>query len=118
MFEMLPEDVVRGLREAHLKTLARRSRLRVHVGDEVYPVLKIWHDGFSLDIANAPRLRGLVDIYDGARHVSQCLIVASNEEGGLMSYEFKRNTATADRAALDFVQDDNRPAGLLTGPGY
>ena len=81
-------------------------------------MLKLWHDGFALALKDAPHLRGLVDLYDGARHVSQCLIVASEEDGDRMSYEFKRNTASAEKPALDFVADDSRPVALLTGPTY
>ncbi len=113
MIEYLPKDVAEGLREAHVRRLARKSRIRVHVGEDVYPVLKLWRDGFSLKMENAPNLRGLVDLYDGIRHISQCLIVASSEEGDMMNYEFKRNTATADKPAVDFVMDDTRPIALL-----
>lgn len=118
MIEYLPKDIADGLRDAHLKNLSRKSRFRVKAGDETYPILKIWHDGFALELGAAPALRGLVDIFDGARHMSQCLIVASSEDRGMMHYEFKRNTATKRRAALDFVADDTRPTALLTGPGY
>jgi hypothetical protein len=44
--------------------------------------------------------------------------VASDEDGDTMSYEFKRNTASASEPALDFVADDMRPVALLSGPGY
>ena len=113
MIEYLPKDVVEGLREAHVRQLARKSRIRVHVGDEVYPVLKLWRDGFALKVENAPKLRGLVDLFDGTRHLSQCLIVASSQEGDLMHYDFKRNTATADRTARDLVVDESAPIALL-----
>jgi len=118
MIEFLPKDVLDGLREAHLRNLVRKSRIKVRVGDEVYPVLRIWKDGFALALEDAPKLRGLVELYEGARQMSQCLIVASSEDGELMNYEFKRNTATAESPALDFVQDDMRPVALLNGPGY
>jgi len=118
MLEFLPKDVLEGLREAHMRSLARKSRIRVRVGEHDYPVLKMWHDGFSLALEDAPKLRGLVDLYNGSRHLSQCLIVASAEEGDMMSYEFKRNTASAEAPALDFVADDMRPVALLNGPGY
>lgn len=118
MLEFLPKDILDGLREAHRTSLARKSRMRVRVGDDEYKVLKYWHDGFALALEDAPKLRGLVDIYDGTRHVSQCLIVASEEDGDLMVYEFKRNTASVSKPALDFVADDMRPVALLTGPGY
>ena len=118
MLEFLPREILDGLREAHMNTLSRKSRLRVRVGDEEYKVLKSWHDGFALALEDAPKLRGLVDLYDGARHLSQCLIVASAEDGDMMVYEFKRNTASAEKPALDFVADDMRPVALLNGPGY
>ncbi len=117
MIEFLPKDVVDGLREAHLRQLAKKSRIRVQVGDEVYPVLHLWKNGFALKMENAPKLRGLVDLYDGIRHISQCLIIASSEEGDLMHYEYKRNTATADRAARDFVAEENAPIALLGASG-
>lgn len=113
MIEFLPQDVLDGLRDAHLRQLAKKSRIRVHVGDDVYPVLKLWTDGFALKTTNAPKLRGLVDLYDGTNHMSQCLIIASSEEGEMMHYEFKRNTATANRAARDFVTQDDAPIALL-----
>jgi len=118
MLEFLPKDILDGLREAHMRSLKRKSRLRVLVGEEAYPVLKFWHDGFALALKDAPKLRGLVDLYDGSRHISQCLIVASEEDGDRMSYEFKRNTASADAPARDVVVDDLGPVALLTGPGF
>ena len=118
MIEYLPKDIADGLREAHLKNLSRKSRFRVKAGEEIYPILKLWQDGFALDVRNAPRLRGLVDLYDGARHISQCLIIASSKEDGMMYYDFKRYTAASKTPARDFVADDTRPTALITGPGY
>lgn len=111
--EFLPKEVREGLEAARKRDLKKKSRLRVCVNEEVFPVLKFWETGFALDIERAPRLRGLVDLYDGSRHLYQCLIVASEEEAGQMKYEFKRNTAVADRAALDFARDENAPVGLI-----
>ena len=114
MSEFLPKEVREGLELARKRDLRKKSRLRVHAGDQVFPVLRFWEDGFALDIDNAPKLRGLVDLYEGARHIYQCLIVASEEENGLMHYEFKRNTAAVDKAPLDFYRDENAPVALLT----
>jgi hypothetical protein len=41
------------------------------------------------------------------------LIVASEEEGGEMRYEFKRNTRAVDSAPLDFERDMNKPVALI-----
>lgn len=113
MSEFLPKEVREGLEQARKRDLKKKSRLRVIVGDAVFPVLKYWETGFSLDIDDAPRLRGLVDLYDGSRHLYQCLIVASEEELGEMRYEFKRSTAAVDRPPLDFVRDENAPVALI-----
>lgn len=110
----LPKEVQEGLDLARKRELKRSARLRVAVDDAVYPVLDYRDGGFALDIENAPKLRGLVDLYDGARHLSQCLIVASEQDGGLMRYEFKRATAATDKAPLDFARDENAPVALLT----
>ncbi len=99
---------------ARKAALLKKSRLRIRVGDATFPVLKFWDTGFSLDADDAPQLRGLVDLYDGARHLYQCLIVASQEENGQMEYEFKRATAAVDKAPLDFVRDENAPVALLS----
>jgi hypothetical protein len=78
-------------------------------------VLRFWDDGFALDADLSPgKLRGLVDIYDGSRHVFQCLIVATMIENGELVCDFKRATAVSDRAALDFWRDENAPVGYLT----
>ena len=78
MLEFLPKDIVEGLAMARNREAARKSRLRVQVGEAVFPVLRFWHDGFAMDAVLTPKLRGLVDVYDGSRHIFQCLIVASS----------------------------------------
>lgn len=90
------------------------KKLHVQVGDAVYPVLRIWESGFALDGGLAPgKLRGLVDLHDGPRHVLQCLIVASTAENGELICDFKRATAVSDQAPVDFWRGENAPAGYL-----
>jgi hypothetical protein len=113
MTDFLPKEVREGLELARKRALQKKSRLRVHADDEVFPVLRFWEGGFALDADDAPHLRGLVDLYDGARHLYQCLIVASEEEAGEMIYEFKWHTEALDKAPLDFYRDENAPVALL-----
>jgi hypothetical protein len=113
MSTFLPKEVQDGLEQARRNDRRRRARHRVSVGDIAYPVLDLQSDGFALDIENAPKLRGLVDLYDGSRHLYQCLIVASEEDGTLMRYEFKRATAAVDRAPLDFAREATAPVAYL-----
>lgn len=113
MSEFLPKEVREGLALARKQALRKNSRLRVHMGDAVFPVLRFWETGFSLDADDAPYLRGLVDLYEGSRHLYQCLIVASEEDNGQMVYDFKRSTAAVDKAPLDFYRDENAPVALI-----
>jgi hypothetical protein len=113
MLEFLPKEVREGLEAARKRDRARKSRLRVQLGEAVFPVLRLWHEGFALDADRTPHLRGLVDVYDGTRHVCQCLIVASTVENGELICDFKRNTPAEDRPALDFWRDENAPVAFL-----
>lgn len=113
MSDFLPESVRDQLHAAQRKAEARKSRLRVVQGDATYRVLRLKKNGFTIEAEDAAHLRGLVDLYDGSRHLSQCLIVAAEEDGELMHYEFKRNTAAGDGAPLDYERPDDAPIALL-----
>ena len=113
MSEYLPKEVRAGLEIARKRALQRKNRLRLRIGDQSFTILRLWDEGVALDSADAPHLRGLVDIYDGAQHLSQCLIVASEQDGAEMVYEFKRATAASDSAPCDFAKDENAPVALL-----
>ncbi|WP_128515857.1 hypothetical protein [Tabrizicola thermarum] len=115
MLEFLPAEVREGLDAARKRDQKRKSKLRVQVGEAVYPVLRFWDNGFALDADFSPgKLRGLVDVFDGSRHVFQCLIVASGIEHGELVCDFKRATAVTERAPLDFWRDENAPVGYLS----
>ena len=112
----LPQDVQAGLDAARRKAEARSNRLRVEVADKSYRVLRAWPGGFAVDADDGAHLRGLVDLYDGSRHLSRGLIVAAAEEGGERIFDYKRMTdATGDQPA-DFARDGDAPAGLLEAP--
>ncbi|MCU0910840.1 MAG: hypothetical protein MUE98_05670 [Rhodobacteraceae bacterium] len=113
MLFSLPKEVRDGLESARVSDLVRKSRLRIVADGRAYPVIRISDDGFSLS-PDAPHLRGLVDLYEGARAVAQCLIIASSEDRGEMRYEFKRRTEVADRPPLDFERDETAPVALLS----
>jgi len=113
MSEVLPESVRKGLEDARVAMLRRSSRLCIHDGDRIHRVLRLWDGGFALDARDAPRLRGFVDLYDGPRHLYQCLIVASHAEQGEMIYDHKWSTAVLDRAPVDFVRTEDAPVALI-----
>ena len=113
MTTIVPKEVQAGLDNARLQSLKSASRLRLSADGQTYPVLRMWKTGFSLMSDSAPNLRGFVDLYDGAIHLFQCLIVASDEEGGEMRFEFKRLTAVSSTAPLDFERSEHAPVALI-----
>jgi len=106
------KEIQDGLDNARIEAMKKSSRLRVNLGNKVLPVLRMWKTGFALE-ANAPALRGFVDLYDGSVHLFQCLIVTSEEESGERRYEFKRATAVSEKPAVDFEILDHAPVGLI-----
>ncbi|MEM9577568.1 MAG: hypothetical protein AAF999_11215 [Pseudomonadota bacterium] len=112
METVFSKEIQAGLDQARLDGLRTSSRLRVNVGGDARRVLRMWKTGFAME-ADAPALRGLVDLYDGSVHLFQCLIVTSEEEAGERRYEFKRATAVADKAAVDFELAENAPVALI-----
>ena len=113
MSDLLPKEVREGLLKAQKDALRKKSRLKIRVGEVDFTILRYWEDGFSLDADDAPHIRGLVDLYDGAEHLSQCLIIASEEDNGEVVYEFKRETRAHDRVPLDYDRDANAPVALI-----
>ncbi|MEX0366550.1 MAG: hypothetical protein AB3N22_10805 [Ruegeria sp.] len=113
MTTFITEEMREELIAARFAALKKTSRLRVEAGSEYHRVLRAWSNGFAVEAETTPRLRGLVDLYEGANHLCQCLIVAAEEEDGEMRYEFKRNTAAADKAPLDYYRAPDAPVALL-----
>jgi len=119
METILSKEVQIGLDMARMTALKKQSRLRIDVDDaQQHPVLRMWKTGFALEADGAAQLRGLVDIYDGANHLFQCLIIASDEEAGEMRFEFKRATPVVDAVPLDFVRKEDAPVALIGADGY
>ena len=113
MTDVLPKEVLEGLRDAQKRSQRKKSRLRVRAGGHEFTILRYWDEGFALDAEEAPHLRGLVDMFDGTRHLSRCLIVASGEESGELQFEYKRMTEAADKQPLDFYRAPDAPVALL-----
>ena len=110
----LPKEVMEGLIKARKEDYFKKNRLRVIVGDSVFPVLRYWETGFSLDVKVAPKFRGLVNLYDGANHLAQCLIVLSSVKGDERIFEFKRHTQVVDKVPIDFEKRKDSPIALIS----
>lgn len=114
MTTFVSKEVAAGLEAARKKALTKKTKLCIHQDGETIRVLKLWDDGFAVNLARAPELRGLVDLYDGMRHLYQCLIITAQEVDGEMHYEFKRNSAAQEKPPLDFAPRKQTPVGYLT----
>ena len=114
MTGFLPKDVQEEIAQAQRQSRRKKATRVVHVGDEAFPILDYSDTGFAVDAEDASHLRGLIDIYEGATHLTQALIVASAQDGDLMRYEFKRNTRATGTAPIDFERTIQEPARLLT----
>jgi hypothetical protein len=115
MDSFLSDEVRAGLQRAHTKALRRKNRMRVQSGNITIPILREWDGGFATDIEDAPVLRGRVDIYDGSKHLYQCLVIFSAREGNEMIYEYKRHTPAEDRRIVDYDEPDDKPVALIPG---
>lgn len=106
-----------GLDTARKAALTRASRLRIGAGDITIPVLRAWNGGFAMESSHTPALRGRVAMYEGARLISYCLIIASEEEGGEIRFEYKRMTDASAQQPLDFHLGSTAPVALLEQQG-
>lgn len=112
MTDFLTKELRDGIAHARKLAAKKKARLKVHVSDCSYPVLRVWNNGFALDAEDAPHMRGLVDLYEGSHHAAQCLVIASEQEAGEMRYEYKRSTLSHESQPLDFARDENAPIAL------
>ncbi|EYD72993.1 hypothetical protein [Limimaricola hongkongensis] len=110
MTDYLTKDLQDAIEAARRAAQRRSGRLCVHDGDDVHPVLRMWDTGFALAAKDAPILHGFVDLYDGPRHLYQCLVMTSRVEEGERVYEFKRHSRVADSAPVDFERSEAEPA--------
>lgn len=113
MSTYMSAEVQEGLDAARKKALRRKNRLHVRIDERVLPILECSDHGFIMDINYAPHLRGFVEIFDGPRHIYNALIVACDEIGGRLHYEFKRATIANDQRPLDYEVAAEQPVGLL-----
>ena len=109
----LSEVVAKALREARRNEAVKRSRMKVVVGEESYPVIRIDDHGVSIAADQPPSIRGYVDLYDGPKRLGRQLVVLASHEDGVATYDYKLQSAEGE-APADYVRDREKIAGLLT----
>lgn len=70
-----------------------RPGLVLEAGTRRFAILDLAADSCLIEAPDSACLRGYADIYDGERHLAQCLIVLAAPEGDLLRCAFKRRTA-------------------------
>ncbi|KIN73970.1 hypothetical protein [Sulfitobacter guttiformis] len=102
----LPKGFDPDLTRAWKSRPSRASHLCVATGGVYYPVLRRWATGFAVVAGDVPVLSGVVDLYDGAEHLHQCLIMAAIEENGEIIFTIKRGLVLDYTAVPEFVAHD------------
>lgn len=95
----LPEGFEPGLGRARPSLGRRPMPLCVVAGSVHYPVLRRWSCGFAVSATDVPVLEGVVDLFNGAEYLGQCLITGSETDGDARIYRIKQ-AAAVDYAAI------------------
>ncbi|MBA3324816.1 MAG: hypothetical protein H0T41_05955 [Rhodobacteraceae bacterium] len=70
-----------------------RPGLVLEAGSRRFAILELTAETCLIEAPDSATLRGYADIFDGGRHVAQCLILLAAPEGDLLRCSFKRRTA-------------------------
>ena len=110
----LQAEIAHALRQSSGER-RRGPKFFVRAHGDVFPILRLWDGGFTVAVEDAPRLRGFVDLMHGDERLARCLIVlAEEEDGGIIRYEYKRRTEEAVAPPLDYAASEDAPVALLT----
>jgi hypothetical protein len=97
----LPKGFEAGLAKPRMRRPARASNLCVKAAGVYYPVLRRWASGFAVSAMDVPALEGVVDLYDGADHLHQCLITRCESAKGEHIFAIKRSAAVEYAAVTE-----------------
>lgn len=92
---------------ARAEPLARRPvrpGLVLEAGSRRFPILELTDDSLVIEAPDSATLRGYADIYDGARHIAQCLLLLAAPEGEFLRCTFKRRTPFRLDPPADFAR--------------
>jgi hypothetical protein len=81
----------------------RGRRLVMESGRGRFPIVAIGPESCLVEIPEGAVPRGLVDIFDGERHLAHCLIVLAAPEWPYLRCFFKRRTASRLHPPPDFA---------------
>lgn len=77
--------------------------LTLECGARRYPIVSLSPESCLIEAVDGSMPRGLVDIFDGERHLAHCLIVLAAPEWPYLRCFFKRRTASRASPPADFA---------------
>ena len=108
----LPRHLIDDMTEGRARQIARQRQLSVVSNGRRIPVLQLWKDGLAVPPAMARHLRGLVELYEGEALLGWCLVSSGALEADVHRFDFKRFTACAQSAPVDFVRAVSGAPGI------
>jgi hypothetical protein len=81
----------------------RRSNFVMECRTRRFPVVAMGEDGCLIEAPEGFVPGGFVDIFDGDRHLEQCLVVLAAPEGPFLRCTFKRRTPSRIEPPRDFA---------------
>jgi hypothetical protein len=81
----------------------RGHQLVMESGRGRFPVVAMGSDSCLVEVPEGTAPRGVVDTFDGDKHVAHCLIVLAAPEGPFLRCIFKRRTAPRLDPPRDFA---------------
>jgi hypothetical protein len=86
--------------------IGENRSVRLHTlecGARRYPIVAYGEESCLIESADGSMPRGLVDLFDGERHLAHCLIVLAAPEWPYLRCFFKRRTAPRIDPPRDFA---------------
>lgn len=80
-----------------------RPGLVLEAGTRRFPIVDLAADSCLIETSDGAALRGYADIWDGERHLAQCLLVLAAPDGDFLRCSFKRCTSFRLEPPRDFA---------------
>ena len=90
-----------------------RPRLRLKSAGRTIDVVEAWADGFSIDSNGPQPQRGIVDLFDGARHIRHGLIYQTGADEAHVTFAFKSAHDPRMAQPCDFARAEDGPVALI-----
>jgi len=91
----------------------RKQRLRIQSGTRTIDIVNAWDGGFALSRSGPQPKRGVVDLFNGARHIRHGLVYQTGATEELVLYTFKLAQDPRMAQPADFERAPDGPVALI-----